>query len=240
MKKLSIVIPCYNEENTIGTILQKIAQLKLPVQKEIIVINDGSTDQTKTLLDGPLRHHIDILIHQKNNGKGKSLQIGFQHASGDYIIIQDADLEYDPKDYIPMLQEMLDKKNDVVYGSRLLTDQNKTAFQFTNYWANKWLTWLSNQFTKQTLTDMETCYKLFKREVIQSISLDSPRFGIEPELTAKISHLGIRIKEIPIQYDGRNKSNGKKIGWLDGLEAILCIIRYSRSHPTKHSLSPTN
>jgi glycosyltransferase involved in cell wall biosynthesis len=230
---LSIVIPCYNEAATIEAILNKIQQVALPLKKEVIVINDGSTDETEDLLNGKLSNLIDVLIHQENGGKGSALQAGFSAATGDYLIIQDADLEYDPTDYPAMLTALHKTEAKVVYGSRFLSPKNRPSFQTANYWANRFLTWLSNRMTHQKLTDMETCYKLIKREIYKQISIKERRFGIEPEITAKISHLGVNIQEVPINYHARRKSDGKKIGWTDGLEAIACIFYYKKLHPSK-------
>ncbi|HUT64446.1 MAG TPA: glycosyltransferase family 2 protein [Anaerolineae bacterium] len=222
--KLSIIIPVYNEYSTIKEIIKRVQTV--PFEKEIIVIDDYSTDGTRELLkeieqDSDLR----IFFHPKNMGKGAALRTGFSHITGDIVIIQDADLEYDPVEYQKLIQPICEDKADVVYGSRFMGGPRRVLY-FWHSVANSILTIFSNMMTNLNLTDMETGYKVFRREVIEKISLKSNRFGFEPEITAKISKLGIRIYEIPISYYGRKYDEGKKIGWKDGLSAFFTIIRY--------------
>ena len=223
--KLSIIIPCYNEKKSIVDIVNKV--LESPIKnKEIIVVDDKSTDGTSELLDNEIAPLVDKIIHHKTNqGKGGALQTGFQYATGDLVIIQDADLEYDPNEYSFLVDHIINDECDVCYGSRFL---NQTAKGYKrNQIANKFLTHLSNLFTHLKLTDMETCYKCFKREIIQNIDIKEKRFGFEPEITAKIARMsGVRIKEVPISYYPRTNEEGKKIGFRDGLRAIICIIKY--------------
>ena len=222
--KLSIIIPVYNEYSTIKEIIKRVQTV--PFEKEIIVIDDYSTDGTRELLkemeqDSGLR----IFFHPKNMGKGAALRTGFSHITGDIVIIQDADLEYDPVEYQKLIQPICEDKADVVYGSRFMGGPRRVLY-FWHSVANSILTIFSNMMTNLNLTDMETGYKVFRREVIEKISLKSNRFGFEPEITAKISKLGIRIYEIPISYYGRKYDEGKKIGWKDGISAFFTIIRY--------------
>ena len=222
--KLSVVIPCYNEINNIEEVINKVRLSPVP-DKEIIVVDDCSTDGTKEILEEKIRPLVSkIIYHKVNQGKGAALRTGFAQAEGDIVIIQDADLEYDPAEYPNLTAPILSGEADVVYGSRFLN--GKTKGYFSNRLANRFLTFLSNCFTHYRLTDMETCYKTFKREIIQSIKIEENRFGFEPEITAKLAHLGIRIKEIPIKYNPRSKEHGKKIGFKDGLRAIFCILKY--------------
>ncbi len=225
---LSVIIPCYNEKNTIELLLDSVRQSHIKGNLEIIVVNDGSTDGVQALLDGPLRNKIDILVHHPyNQGKGAALRTGIQHATGDYVIIQDSDLEYNPQDYPKLLEPLLSQKADVVYGSRFKGGDSHRVLYFWHSLGNQFLTLLSNMFTNLNLTDMETCYKIFKREIIQGIDIQENRFGFEPEITAKLSQLkNIRIYEVGISYSGRTYEEGKKIGWRDGFRAIYCIIKY--------------
>ncbi len=232
--KLSIIIPVYNEAATIGKLLDKVAAVGLDgnLQKEIVVINDASTDDTGATIQAYMQGHPDLeiqyLMHEKNRGKGAALRTGIARATGDYVVIQDADLEYDPREYNDLLRPVLDGFADVVYGSRFMGHQPHRILFFWHSIGNSLLTFLSNMFTNLNLTDMETCYKLFKREHIQSLKLRENRFGFEPEVTAKISRIpGIRIYEVGISYYGRSYSEGKKINWRDGLKAIWCIFRYN-------------
>lgn len=221
---LTIVIPCYNEKENIIKILDKIDESPIP-NKEIIVVDDCSTDGTREILESQVKNRVAQLIyHQINGGKGAALKTGFAHATGDVVIIQDADLEYDPMEYGQVIEPIVQGKAKVVYGSRFLNAPAKGYL--ANRLANKFLTFLSNIFTRQKLTDMETCYKAFRREIIQAVNIEEKRFGFEPEITAKISDMGIRIKEVPISYYPRTSQEGKKIGFKDGLRAIYCIVKY--------------
>jgi glycosyltransferase involved in cell wall biosynthesis len=224
---LSVVIPCYNEKDTIGRILEAVAGSPVKNQ-EIIVVDDYSTDGTRDLLHNDLRHGIDVLIeHEVNRGKGAAIRSGLQAASGDFVIIQDADLEYDPYDYDKLLQPILDNKADVVYGSRFLGGESHRVLFFWHSMGNKFLTFLCNMFSNLNLTDMETCYKLFRKELLSRIHLEEDRFGFEPEITLKISKIpDIRIYEVGISYYGRTYKEGKKINWKDGVRALYCIIKY--------------
>lgn len=225
---LSVVIPCYNEKSTVESLLDAVRQSPIDGKLEIIVVNDGSTDGVKELLDSMLMTKIDILIHHSyNQGKGAALRTGIQQATGDYVIIQDSDLEYDPQEYAKLLQPLLSQKADVVYGSRFKGGDSHRVLYFWHSLGNRFLTLLSNMFTNLNLTDMETCYKVFKRDIIQSLEIKENRFGFEPEITAKLSQLkNIRIYEVGISYFGRTYDEGKKIGWRDGFRAIYCIIKY--------------
>lgn len=225
-KSLSIIIPCYNEIETIEVILKKVRQAPVEDQ-EIIVVDDYSTDGTREVLQGELAPYIDkLVLHEKNQGKGAALRSGFAHASKEVVIIQDADLEYDPQEYPVIAGPIWSEKYPVVYGSRFLGQASHDKAYRMNIWANAFLTRLSNLLTRQKLSDMETCYKAFRRDIIQSIDIVEERFGFEPEITAKISRTGIKIHEVPISYYPRSKEEGKKIGLSDGLRAIYCILRY--------------
>jgi glycosyltransferase involved in cell wall biosynthesis len=225
--EISIVIPCYNEESTIESILARVRASEIE-NKEVIVVDDASTDGTASKLqalaqDGALR----VIRHERNRGKGAALRTGFQAARGEVVIVQDADLEYDPREYPKLLAPIREGKADVVYGSRFAGGESHRVLYFWHYAANKFLTLFSNMFTNLNLTDMETCYKAFRREIIDRIDLREERFGFEPEFTAKVARLGCRIYEVGISYAGRTYAEGKKIGWRDGLRALWCVLRYN-------------
>ena len=224
-KKISIVIPIYNEEKTLEKIISSVESADtFHLEKEIILVNDCSWDRSKEILEKHKEKH-KVHHHEKNQGKGAALKTGFQNATGDIVIIQDADLEYDPDEYKNMLKPILDGKADVVYGSRFLGTPRR-VLMFWHTLGNKLLTFLSNLCTNLNLTDMETGYKVFKKEVLDHIHLKSNRFGFEPEVTAKIAKMNYRIYEVPISYSGRDYAEGKKIGWKDGLAALFHIIRF--------------
>lgn len=225
--KLSIVIPCYNEEKTIEKIIAAVKNAPV-ANKEIIVVDDCSKDGTREKLKSVIEPMgVRVLFHDINQGKGAALRTGIQACTGDVVIIQDADLEYDPSEYPHLLQPILDDKADVVFGSRFLGSGPHRVVYFWHMMGNSFLTLLSNMFTNLNLTDMETCYKMFRREIIQSITIEENRFGFEPEITAKIAKLKCRIYEIGISYYGRTYEEGKKINWKDGVSAIRCILKYN-------------
>jgi glycosyltransferase involved in cell wall biosynthesis len=222
--KLSIVIPVYNEKNTLSTLLTRVEAVDY--DKEIVLVDDCSTDGTREIVESyKNKKGYTVAIHPHNQGKGAALRTGFAQASGDIIIIQDADLEYDPRDYGKLLEPILDGRADVVYGSRFLGGPHRVLF-FWHYVGNMALTLLSNITTNLNLTDMETCYKAFTRQVLDSINLKCNRFGFEPEFTSKVAKQKFRIYEVPISYSGRDYAEGKKIGWKDGVAAIWFIIRF--------------
>ena len=224
--KLSIIIPCYNEKNTIGSLIDAVKEAPV-ANKEIIVVDDGSKDGTREVLETLRSQDIKIIYHQTNQGKGAALRTGFAAATGDICIVQDADLEYDPQELPIVIQPILDGKADVVFGSRFQSGRPHRVVYFWHRVGNGFLTLLSNILTDLNLSDMETCYKAFRREVIQSIKIQENRFGFEPEVTAKVAKMKLRIYEVGISYYGRTYEEGKKIGWKDGFRAIYCILKFN-------------
>ena len=224
--KLSIVIPCYNEQHTIASLVAAINAAPYP-DKEIIIVDDCSRDGTHAELEKLKDQVSQIVYHKVNQGKGAALRTGFQHATGDVVIIQDADLEYDPNEYALLVEPIAQGKADVVFGSRFLGGAPHRVLYFWHRVGNGVLTLMSNMFTNLNLTDMETCYKVFRREIIQAIPIEENRFGFEPEITAKLARRNLRIFEVGISYYGRTYAEGKKIGWKDGVRAIYCIIKYN-------------
>lgn len=222
--KLSVVIPVYNERHTLEEIIRRINNVN--IDKEIIIVDDGSTDGTRDVLKDIQQDNLRIILKDKNEGKGAALRIGFAHVTGDIVIVQDADLEYDPQEYHQLIKPILDGNADVVYGSRFLSTQTRRALFFWHMVGNKLLTLLTDMVCNLTLTDIETCYKAFRSDVIKNITIEEKRFGFEPEITIKISRLNCRIYEVGIAYYGRNYYAGKKAGWRDGFEAIKCILKY--------------
>src|SRR5262245_14761605 len=228
--KLSVVIPVYNEVATISALIDRVRAVE--IEKEIIVVDDRSTDGTCEILRAfPAAADLVLLFHEMNRGKGAALRTGFSAATGDVVVVQDADLEYDPREYPKLLQPILDGRADVVYGSRFAGGECHRVLYFWHSVGNRFLTLLSNAVTNLNLSDMETCYKMFRREIIQSVELHEDRFGFEPEVTAKIAERGYRVYEVGISYSGRTYEEGKKIGWRDGFRAIWCIVKY---RPRRH------
>ncbi len=234
INKLSVIIPAYNEEKTIHLILDKVKEVELldNITKEVVIVNDCSKDGTEEAIHRYMEANPELEIsyfkHEKNQGKGAALHTGIQKASGEYLIIQDADLEYDPREYNMLLRPVIEGFADVVYGSRFMGHNPHRILFFWHTIGNKFLTFLSNMFTNLNLSDMETCYKLFKTDMIQNLKLREKRFGFEPEITAKISRIKqVRIYEVGISYYGRTYAEGKKINWKDGFRAIYCILKYN-------------
>ena len=229
-QKLSIIIPVYNEEKTINKVIDAVQTVELPFVKEIIVIDDASTDSTRQVIERLSEQNLVKIFHEKNQGKGAALRSGFARVTGDIILIQDADLEYDPAEYPKLLKPILDGKADVVYGSRFVGSEAHRVLYFWHMIGNRFLTLLSNMCTNLNLTDMETCYKVFKKDVIAKIALEENRFGIEPEMTAKIARVAqdqeLAIYEVGISYSGRTYKEGKKVGIRDGFRALYCILKY--------------
>ena len=225
--KLSIVIPCFNEAKTIRTLVERVRGSPYP-DKEIIIVDDCSRDGTRDVLRTQIEPMVDkILYHEVNQGKGAALRTGFAAATGDAVIVQDADLEYDPNEYPKLMRPILDGKADVVFGSRFMGGEAHRVHFFWHMVGNKFLTLLSNMFTNLNLTDMETCYKVFRRDVLQRIQIEENRFGFEPEITAKVSKLNVVIFKMGISYYGRSYAEGKKIGWRDGFRALWAILKYN-------------
>jgi len=224
--KLSVIIPAYNEAATIAQVIDRVAAT--PQDTEIIVVDDGSSDDTQSVLkEFEAQGKIRSIVHDRNQGKGAALRTGIAAATGDAVVVQDADLEYDPKEYGKLLKPIEDGKADVVFGSRFLGGESHRVLYFWHSVGNRFLTLISNMFSNINLTDMETGYKMFRRELIQSITIEESRFGFEPEITAKVAGRGARIYEVGIAYDGRTYEEGKKVGWRDGVRAIWCVIKYN-------------
>ncbi len=231
--KLSVIIPVYDEEATVEDLLGRVRAVELPgVEREIVVVDDASTDSTPEILarlarEGGGAGNLRVLSHRSNRGKGAALATGFRAATGDVVLVQDADLEYDPGEYPKLLAPIAEGHADVVYGSRFAGSEAHRVLYFWHYAGNRFLTLLSNAFTNLNLSDMETCYKAFRREVLEGLEIEEPRFGFEPEITAKVAAGRWRIYEVGISYHGRTYAEGKKIGWKDGVRAVWCILKYN-------------
>lgn len=235
--KLSIVVPCFNERDTISEIVDAI-QASPVKDQEIIIVDDFSSDGTRDILKREIECRVaKVIYHDFNQGKGAALRTGFKHVTGDVVVVQDADLEYDPQEYPILMEPIIRDKADVVFGSRFMGSAAHRVVYFWHMMGNRFLTLLSNAFTNVNLTDMETCYKMFRREVIQSIEIKEDRFGFEPEITAKVARMGCRIYEVGISYYGRTYSEGKKIGWRDGVRAIFAIIKYNVFEPAPRKIN---
>lgn len=230
---LSIIIPAYNELNTLEEVVRRVAQVEIGLLKEVIIVDDCSTDGTRDLVEKLAQEYRDAkagltvrgVFHEQNGGKGRAIRTGLQHATGDYIVIQDADLEYDPQDYPKLLQPILEGRADVVFGNRFHGGSHRVLY-FWHYYGNQFLTFLANFLSNLNLNDMEVGYKVFRREVLNRITLHSNRFGFEPEVTIKVARLGCRIYEVPISYHGRTYEEGKKITWKDGVAAIYYMLKF--------------
>jgi glycosyltransferase involved in cell wall biosynthesis len=232
LKTLSVIIPCYNEEETLENLVGRVLSAdSLGLDKQLIIVNDGSSDRSLERAEALAKQESRITVanHEVNQGKGAAIRTGIAHATSDIILIQDADLEYDPNEYVKLLQPIIDGRAEVVYGSRFRGGQTTRILYFWHSVGNKFLTLLSNMFTDLNLSDMETCYKVFRREVLEHITIKENRFGFEPEITAKVSQIkpAIRLFEVGISYMGRTYQEGKKIGWKDGVQAVFCILRYN-------------
>ncbi len=227
MPNLSVVIPVYNEADTIEQIVEAVRGSEID-DLEIILVDDGSTDGTRDVLRQKIEPNVArVIYHERNQGKGAALRTGFAAATGDVVIVQDADLEYDPSEYPKLIAPIASGRADVVFGSRFVGGEPHRVLYFWHYVINRFLTMLSNVFTNLNLTDMEVCYKVFRREILQKIRIEEDRFGFEPEITAKVAKLGCRIYEVGISYSGRTYGEGKKIGWRDGIRAVWCILKYN-------------
>jgi glycosyltransferase involved in cell wall biosynthesis len=238
--KLSVVMPVYNERATLRQVVKRVLTLSFPFEIELLCVDDGSTDASREILAELQKEHpaMRVLLQPRNLGKGAALRRGIQEATGEFVVIQDADLEYDPAEYPLLLEPLIEGKADVVYGSRFLGGRPHRVLYFWHSVGNWLLTLLSNALTDLNLTDMETCYKVFRRDVIQSIPLEEDRFGFEPEVTVKIAKRRLRVYEVGISYSGRTYEEGKKIGWKDGFRAIWCLLKFSLQEPrVKHSSS---
>jgi glycosyltransferase involved in cell wall biosynthesis len=222
---LTVVVPCYNERATIATVIDQV--VASPWVAEVVVVDDGSTDGTREILGDVSHPAVRVLLQPHNQGKGAALRRGFAEATADYVVVQDADLEYDPAEYGTLMGPLVDGLADVVYGSRFISSRPHRVLYFWHSVGNRFLTTMSNMFTNLNLTDMETCYKVFRREVIQAVAIEEDRFGFEPEVTAKVARAGWRVYEVGISYNGRTYAEGKKIGWRDGVRAVWCILKFS-------------
>ncbi len=220
-----MVVPCYNERDTVLELVERV--LGSPLTAQVVIVDDGSTDGTRDRLAAITDPCVTVILHERNQGKGAALRTGFAAATAPYVIVQDADLEYDPEEYPTMLGPLLSGRADVVYGSRFVSSAPHRVLYFWHSVGNRLLTLMSNMFTDLNLTDMETCYKAFRREVIQAVTIEEDRFGFEPEITAKVARMGVVVFEVGISYSGRTYDEGKKIGWRDGVRAVWCILKYS-------------